>query len=107
MVLDRANSRAQRRFRKMLTAWLRTGSWDTLETRLYTQAERTTDALTVEAEWEQAKAELDALIDADRESDPAVSYHFADDGETVLSSDDQYLAYLEWTQSELREGFGK
>ena len=78
-LLELAHERAQRRFHAMLLAYDRTGTWETPETRRYTQAERLVDALLGTARWEASKGELDALILADIETgelDPSEVWHY-------------------------------
>ena len=72
-LLGKADHRAQRRFRSALGAYFATGSWVTRETALYLEGERLAKDLRVEADWEQAKAEFDALQDADHD------YHLLSD----------------------------
>ena len=66
-LLGKADERAQRRFRSALGAFFATGSWVTHETALYLEGERLAKDLKVELDWEQAKAEFDALQDADHD----------------------------------------
>ena len=81
-LLAQANERAQRRFRAMLQAYDRTGTWETPETRLYTHAERL----------------VDALIAADIEHDEDVAAIYDD------RTEDYWAAYE--TESELRAAWG-
>lgn len=79
-IIGRANTRAQRRFAAMLDAHVIADPW-ARETRLYAQAERLMDSLIEQARWEHAKAELDAVLEADPE-------------------------YVAWLETELRMGWG-
>lgn len=64
--LDRANDAAQTAFHDMLTAGVFPDPDHTL-TRAYVQSERLVDSILVDAQWEKAKAKLDAAIAADPE----------------------------------------
>lgn len=97
-LLAQANERAQRRFRAMLAAYDRTGTWETPETALYTHAERLVDALLGVARWEASKGELDALIAADIEHDEDVRAMYDD------RTEDYWAAYE--TEAELRAAWG-
>ena len=72
-LLGMADQRAQRRFRSALGAYIATGSRVTRETALYLEGERLASNLKVELDWEQAKAEMDALQRADHD------YHLLSD----------------------------
>lgn len=76
-IIERAHERAQRRLRAMVIAKAY-GDAQAAETRLYVQSERLVDALLIEAAWEQTKAELDALILDDRETDEDVAAFYTE-----------------------------
>lgn len=70
--IRQANDEAQARFRTMLDAGTLADP-NAPETRAYVSAERTMDALIVDAQWERSKAALDALQAAD---DRSLGDHF-------------------------------
>lgn len=70
--LQAAHREAQRAFGDMIAANAY-GDPEAPETRRYIEAERHVDTILEYAQWERAKAELDALIAADIIGDPALA----------------------------------
>lgn len=61
--IGEADERAQEAFHRMLAIYTDLGEWEQASVDAYHNAERDLD-------WEREKAELDALIDADRAERP-------------------------------------
>lgn len=66
-IIERANERAQRRLRDMLTDFFATGSWDGRLSRLYSESDRLVAWLEDEARWEERKADYDLWQTADHD----------------------------------------
>jgi hypothetical protein len=109
-ILERANQRAQRRFRAMLDAQAYPDP-QARETVLYVQAERTVDAVMLASRVERLKAEWDALLAVDHDYHELTGIPQPNTCDTCLevTEDVPEPPYNvdAWTEAENREAWGR
>lgn len=84
--IKEADDKAQEAFHRMLAIYTELGEWEQVSVDAYQNAER-------DLEWEREKAELDALIDADRAERPRLMALGVYEGMDEYSEPEKRLAW--------------